>query len=86
MPVIKNKLRRYSIIIDVLNRLEPISKKNLLVIVKYRLGQEICMSTLDKDLADLKVDFDIELKFNRKGIWMTGNVDFQQRLTEWLRL
>lgn len=86
MPKIKNKLRRLSIIVDELNSLQVMKIEGLHDRIVSRLGEYVCKSTIDKDIFDLKMDFDIDIIGSRRGVCIHEKVDFIDRLRSLLNI
>lgn len=87
MPKNKNCIRRLYIIA---NRLayKPTSKKELIEIIKEKTDDEICNSSIEKDMFLLKMDFDAPLKYNKRleAYYLTENYDFKSALFNWLNV
>lgn len=86
MPVNKTQLRRYSAIISLLNNLRPITLKDLTQKVSEKIDLQISRSTLDKDLARLKMEYDLPIKSGVKGVQLEEKQDFIQLLKNHLNL
>lgn len=86
MPKTKNKLRRLSIIVDELNSLQVMKIEDLHDRIVSRLGEYVCKSTIDKDIFDLKMDFDIDIIGSRRGVCIHEKVDFIDRLKSLLNI
>ena len=84
MPIIKNQIRRLSIIYNELSKLQYIKHEELQRIVSDKTGISICRSTLDKDIKILKYDFDMDCSQSRFGIKLKHKIDFQDLLMHYL--
>lgn len=85
MPRIKNSLRRMSLIYNLIKNNGPISKKDLTRKINLALDEPVCNSTIEKDLFNLKMDFDIEYKhINRKGYVLEKEVNFDERVLNYV--
>lgn len=87
MPVNKNRLRRLSAIVAVLNNChEPINYNDLLVKVIDKTDQDVCKSTLEKDIYHLREEYDLQVKGTRIGLQLVEKVKFLELLKNHLNL
>jgi hypothetical protein len=69
----KEKIRRMCVVFSILsNQVKPTSKDSIIDRVYDMTGSEYCASTVEKTLFDLRMDFDINVKYSKtqKGYYI----------------
>lgn len=80
-------LKRYAAIIEVLNSMQVVKIETIREKVSKKMDYEYSKSTIEKDLQNLKLDFDIEYRaVVTKGIQLIERVDYIERLTAYLNI
>ena len=91
MPINKNQIRRMCAIFSIVkNSKYPVSKLELLERVNDLTTSEIKMSSLEKDMFSLQLNFDVELlylhQYNGYVLKDTSEYLFIRSLFEYLRI
>jgi len=91
MPINKNQIRRMCAIFSIVkNSRHPISKSELLEKVNDLTTSNIKMSSLEKDMFNLQICFDVELlylhQYSGYVLKDTSEYEFIRSLFEYLRI
>lgn len=67
MPKIKNQLRRMCALYSIVRTAPiPISKEKLIDKIQLKTDEIVCNSTIEKDMFTMRMDLDIEIRYNRR--------------------
>lgn len=68
MPTNKNKIKRICAIYSIIRSTPyPPSKHEILERLYDKTGEDVCQSSIEKDLFLLKMDFDIDIRYRRQS-------------------
>jgi hypothetical protein len=82
----KNSIKRMVKIYQVLEQNECITIDEIVSKVNQLIDFPVCKSSIEKDIFNLKMDFDIEIKGNMNGVMLVEKIDIEKKVLQYLGL
>lgn len=73
-------------IYEILEQNEIITTDKIVEMVNKSIDMPVCKSSIEKDLFNLKMDFDVEIEGSPLGLRLVEKIDIKQKLWEYLEL
>jgi hypothetical protein len=81
-----NKIKRMVKVYQVLEQNEIITIDQIVSKVNHSIDYPVCKSSIEKDIFNLKMDFDIEIESSRLGLMLVEKIDIKEKVLQYLGL